>query len=401
MSFLFEGNNSKIAKKGFSLIEVSVVLLIIGILIAGAISAKQMINNTRILSAQSKTRSSPVNSIPNSLIWLESSLEESFNANESEDGSGLSSWQDVKSSSTFKKNNGVSSSERPKYSSNNINGIHAVKFSGSDDSYFTIDGSELNNSNYTIIVLEKRQGAGENYFLTSAGSSTSDNEMLKLGYSASGTVIHSQGAGNNYTSSVSSYDSSDQQPKIFTFVQSATEGKKTYINGFLAAQDSDIGNLANIGDLHLGNGYTGEIGEFMMFSRALKKEEIISIGQYLVQKWRMSNIVTSRAISGSGNSSSLEDQSCTSGMVANSGCMNSCVVNIVGESDTSLAEGESEDFDCDQVGYADTISSQTCSGGSAITGTCGCDTANGYSLAGGVCAQTCSVSAINGTSQSG
>ncbi len=57
---------------------------------------------------------------------------------------------------TANKNNAVqnNSSSSPVYS-NSINYIQAVKFDGVDD-YFTIDGSILNNTDYTIFVLEQR-----------------------------------------------------------------------------------------------------------------------------------------------------------------------------------------------------------------------------------------------------
>lgn len=381
------------SSRAFSLLELSIVLVLIGILIVSTISAKSIIKKSRIIAAQSKTRSSPVNSIPDAVIWLESSLADSFDADEAEDDSDLSVWKDIKTGSASPINNGSAGSEAPKYS-NTINSIQAVKFSGSDDSYFAVDGSALNGSDYTIIVLEKRQGDDANYFLTQAGSSTTDNEVLQLGYSASGTVIHSQGSGNNYTSSVEGYNSQVQQPRIFTFIQNGSTGKKTYINGFIAGEDSDVTRLSNISDLHLGKGYTGEIGEFIIFDRALKKSERRSIEKYLLEKWRMSAITLSS-----------NDQDCTDGQVKNSGCLAICSVSIAGVSVSSVGDGSSGDFGCSGTGYdtSDEVSYSCSSGVLSVTGSCGCT--SGYELtsgAGSACivSATCDVGSIPGSSDS-
>ena len=371
--------------KAFSLVEISIVILIIGVLIAATISARTMIKNSRIAAAQSKTRSGPVNSIPNSVIWLESSLEESFSSDESKDGTALTGWNDIKTGSASSVNDGAAGSTNPIFS-NTINSIHAVKFSGDANSYFEIDGSALNGSDYTIIVLEKRQGDGANYFLSDDGTSTADNETIQLGYSASGTVTHSQGSGNKYSSAVGSYSASSQTPRIFAFIQNESFGKKTYVNGFLAAENTaDKTKLTGINKLHLGKNYTGEIGEFLIFDRALKKEERTSIEKYLLDKWRMTQIV-----------SDSNSSDCSSGVIKDSGCAAVCSVSILGESTTSLADGASEDFDCDQTGYVDSVSSYTCSGGTAISNSCDCDTTNHYSLVSGTCQPQCDLADITG-----
>ena len=88
------------------------------------------------------------------------------------------------------------------------------------------------------MVLEKRQsGSSNNYFI--GETSANPNTSLALGYSSDSTVIHAQG-NQSYTTSatVSSYASSTDKPRQFTFVHSSTAGNSTYINGILAAQDT-------------------------------------------------------------------------------------------------------------------------------------------------------------------
>lgn len=364
---------NRIFSKAFSLIEVSIVLLIIGVLIAATISAKALIKNSRIASAQAKTRSAPINSIPNATIWLESSLESSFSASEAEDGTPLTGWNDIKSSSSQDVNDASGGGTAPTYS-NTINSIQAVKFDSTKNTFLNINGANLNNSDYTIFILEKRQSSGSNYFLgdpetLSGGSSAAnEDETLVLGYSDGGTVIHSQGGTNSYTSSVDAYSSSNENPRIFTFIQNSSTGKKTYINGYLAGEDADTSKLTNITTLSLGKGYTGEIGEFVVFNRALKNEERQSTEKYLQEKWRMSI-----------NSISTTAESCTSGeTTSTSGCDMSntpCSLSATGISATGLSPTSSADEACNATHFDTSVNiTYSCIDGNStiLSGTCTC-----------------------------
>lgn len=352
----FSTKSSKIFSKNFSrafsLIEVSIVLLIIGVLIAATISAKAMIKNARIASAQAKTRAAPVNSIPDATIWLESSLEESFAAEEAEDGSEIKAWKDIKSSSAQDENDASFDTSAPVYS-NTINGIQAVKFTSSDNTAMTINGTNLNNSDYTIFILEKRQASGDNYFLGDPDSVAGEDEQLLLGYAEGGSkVIHSQGGTNKYTANVGGYVASDENPRIFTFIQNASTGKKIYINGYLAGESADTSQLSNISTLKLGKGYTGEIGEFIVFNRALKGEERQSTEKYLQEKWRMSI-----------NAISTEAETCTSGEVtstsgcdmSNASCDTPSSITGVDTLAASVDAGTGT-IDCDNDNYTGSIS---------------------------------------------
>ena len=55
--------------KAFSLIELSVVILIIGILVAGVTSSSRSVKRMKILTAQNLTTSAPVSSIKDLIFW--------------------------------------------------------------------------------------------------------------------------------------------------------------------------------------------------------------------------------------------------------------------------------------------------------------------------------------------
>lgn len=88
--------------KAFSLIEISMVILIIGILIAGVATANSLIAKSRISSAQTLTISSPINSIKDTALWLESSTDTSFVASETSNNNALSTWYDNRGNSSTK-----------------------------------------------------------------------------------------------------------------------------------------------------------------------------------------------------------------------------------------------------------------------------------------------------------
>lgn len=61
--------------KGFSLVELSIVILIIGVLIAGVSQGIDLLQDSRLAAARMLTQSSRVNSIKNLVTWLETTSE--------------------------------------------------------------------------------------------------------------------------------------------------------------------------------------------------------------------------------------------------------------------------------------------------------------------------------------
>lgn len=432
--------------KAFTLIEVSVITLIIGIFIAGVFIADGMISKFRITAAKNLTRSSPINTISRSALWLETSLESSFNSDEEQNGSSLSTWYDQRNAADKVVITTAGSS--PTYS-NTINRIHAVEFDGSPNKHFTFDGSFLNNTDYTIFVLEKRQDPkGDNYFLGEVGSGL--NNSLTLGYSADNQIIHAQGT-NSYPAGISTYSNSKDKPRVFAFIHSAANGNQTYVNGVLAAENTDPAaqaHLTAIDTVAIGKGYIGEIGELAIFTKALSATDRTSIEDYLGKKWTSS---INRA----------KSPNCIGGLVTIGGCDNSspvtCSASGTGYSKTGLTYTSGSSFACNLSGFAGTIGYKCLASGPAsnitgsctaticsapagtgylaqtglpyaesgagtfacdtasgfvgalnytctasglatnITGSCGCDSANGYSLVGGVCSKQCSVSVFGST----
>lgn len=109
-------------RSAFSLIELSIVILIIGILIAGVTQGSRLVSEMRLATARNMTQNSPVASIPGVVLWLEPTLEKSFDIAEQEDGLTITNWYDINPQSTYKINLTQSTSaRRPNYRSNSVN----------------------------------------------------------------------------------------------------------------------------------------------------------------------------------------------------------------------------------------------------------------------------------------
>lgn len=371
-------------KSAFTLIEISIVILVIGILITGIVGSGHLIKKARIFSAHSLTKSSPINAIKSNKIWLESSFdEENFRKNISNIPNNLT----------------ISIvGSGPSYS-NSINKIPAIKFDNtSNENHLQINNPQfLNNTDYTVIITEKRISSNEggNYILSDF------NESFLLGYESEISIIQTHGdiPSEDNQANIEPLISYSNKPRIITFTHSSQEGNKIYINGILSNEDNSttakthINNLSSENILKIGKNYNGEIGEIAIFDQSLKSIERQDVENYMAEKWNSPININ-------------ETASCITGITTSKGCSQSCNISVIGSSEESstLEFEESATVNCNQNGYIGT-KSYTCQG-SSINLTCDCDTENGYTLIGSSCIKQCSYNIVgaiipNGTVDDG
>lgn len=275
--------------RAFSLIELSIVILIIGILVAGVTQSSRLVRQIKIQSIRNLTTNSPIPTIKDLMIWVETSLEKSFVEAEAQNNNPVSIWYDINTTTT-EKNNAIASSAAnyPTYIENVFNGvIPALRFDGVND-FFSFNSSAMLNSNYTVFMVEQRRAAGVNQFFL--GGSTSGN--FHIGYSSS-TLIRAGKYGvinsDFFDYTIPAYNS--PMPRIHTFLHSSTIGKKYWINGGVTPE----GSSNNTSVLTFYNGvigntegvyfYNGDIAEMIIFNRALSTEERTAIEDYLGKKY--------------------------------------------------------------------------------------------------------------------
>lgn len=384
-------------KSGFSLIEISIVILIISLFLVSVFAGSALLKRFSLATARSLTKSSPVPGAGNLVLWLETSLEDSY-ASDLSDGNPVTNWKDISpvnnKSDSATANLSYLGGLAPVYS-NTIGSVPAIRFNNyGGGGYYKFNASFLNGSDYTIFLVEQRDagvGSGSNYMLGNP-LATSANSNLLLGYNDSGTLIHSQ-SGTSVATNTSAYSvrlaSASNKPNVYTF-SASDQGKAIYVNSILAARSTDTAKIRGLTDLYIGNGYNGQIGELIIYNKKLPDQDIADIIQYLSKKWNV-NIATSAGGSGGGGTSS-PILSCLNGVIKNNQCVTECPVNVLGSTTPSVSLG-SGSISCNQTGYSGSIP-YTCFDGSLISGSCQC--ATNYVLYNGTCQQRCSVSGIQG-----
>ncbi len=138
-------------KLAFSLIELSIVILVIGILVLGVTKGSNILNKSRLESARNLTKNSPVHGIDGLSLWFETSTDDSFLDSETQDSGFISQWKSINSQtdSDFiitQSNNAL----KPTYVKNGINNLPAVEFSADEE----------------VLTRDNVSGGGETYLMT-------------------------------------------------------------------------------------------------------------------------------------------------------------------------------------------------------------------------------------------
>lgn len=285
-------------KKALSIIEMSIVLIVIGILVVGVISGQGLVNNFKIKAAQKLTLSSPIPSIKGILVWYETSLNDSLEIDH--ETSEVTKWYDNNPiAEPDKKINAYKTSkELPKYVKNVINGLPVVEFKDSAKNILIDPDNDslsfLAGHNYTIFVVEQRIVSGalssdEGMFLD--GSDTQTDYNLQFGYGPSSFMAGNQG--RNWDVSINFSDALTPRLHILKFNEDTGKHYKMYSKeGDYEEDDSSfighyLRSYANpvIG----GNSGSTDLGlaEIVVFKRSLKKSEIESVKDYLLQKYQI------------------------------------------------------------------------------------------------------------------
>jgi prepilin-type N-terminal cleavage/methylation domain-containing protein len=302
----------------FSLIELSIVILVIGILVAGVTESRGLITKFRLNSARSLTSSSPVNSMKDLILWLDATSASSVNDSLG-DGDLVDKWSNI-SSQQSPKTNFIQSKEthKPTYKTNGINGIPTLSFL--TDDYLTSDSSISISPNYSFfVVFNTSDSTGEiaDIFGLNKDTDTNDNNS---NYEGSATVfeINSDNTIRSlYRSTVSSSggDSSTSSKTInlkSNYIMSysrnfASKNESLWINN-----EAFIGNgattpsvtngvfektnlygvIGKLGDRDVlaetaarKRIFNGQISEIIIFDRALMKDEIDDVEKYLSKKY--------------------------------------------------------------------------------------------------------------------
>lgn len=294
----------KSKNKAFSLIELSVVIIIIGILIAGVIQGSTIILKAKYNTARALTESSPVAATKGLRLWLETTLDESIPNAESIDDSNVTVWRDISTQTGTRlfARNGASTI---KYKFNEgINSVPSLYFPAGDASttFFTLSFSKDTTKPTSIPT---RQNAFTYFIVAKADAIGATNNLFY-----NGTVANNGwGYGNSPTNKTILFDSGISnvtgnaalsKAEVISVVYDGLIGDeiaKLYVNGVL---DSAIGSTTTVSvesprtGLYIGSNnatgsatdnWQGYISEIIIFDKKLPNAHRKAIESYLGQKY--------------------------------------------------------------------------------------------------------------------
>ncbi|MFT6106145.1 MAG: type II secretory pathway pseudopilin PulG [Rickettsiales bacterium] len=300
-------------KLAFSLIEISIVIIVIGILVIGITKGSKIIKKSKITSAQSLTINSPVASIEGLAFWLESTLDASFVENAAvdtdlgDDGT-ITVWNDINPHAPIKKNATQGSTAlAPRYIADGINGLPVVNFDGDNNGGSSENAGGSATRDFMILPTAEDLGLVEsdweifivyqirNYSVSDhaqfliAGSDSRSYEIHSL-YTGFLRVI-ADGDGNladypdsTITNQISPHIASGAVRGTSSIARLDGGGDNADTNDF-SPKSSESGNLiiGRRGDASFP--LNGDIGEVIIFNRSLNNFERDGVEEYLSAKW--------------------------------------------------------------------------------------------------------------------
>jgi prepilin-type N-terminal cleavage/methylation domain-containing protein len=283
--------------KGFSLIEISVVLLIIGMLIAGISRGIDLYSDFKIQTAQKLTINSPVSRIEGLALWLETTLEKSFQT-KMVNNSSVPRWNNISPFDLNPKNAFNYSTNQPIFIENHINGLPAIKFSKDYGNCMSVEsGFDNNTENVTIFVALTLNSLIDYGKIIEKWHNASDPYPYVLRqYFALVVFIP-----NNLN--VAALTGSSSIKVGVPYVVSARRVKSVnlsiWLNGAKKEDKAETSTINTINNSPLYIGCRGgsptatsgsgdfNVGEIIIYSRALSDVEIARVNQYLSQKWNI------------------------------------------------------------------------------------------------------------------
>jgi prepilin-type N-terminal cleavage/methylation domain-containing protein len=300
-------------KAGFSLLELSIVLLVIGMLVIGVTQGRDMVYKAKLASARLLTQNSVVGGTNGLALWLDSTSIKALLASETIDAAKISAWRDTNPVAVTRITAAQSTTNsKPTYAERSINGLPAIKFNGTSQFLDIASFATLANNKATIFFVFKSNSVnGQNFlYMQPFGGSACVNN-IEIGIDTGSNV----GAGNfgihkgcNSANIAAAGTIIAAQPTIITLeiLNSGNTPSNTniYKNSVSLSVSADTGgwttpsNYANTAALlrigaRYDNGnnnatdayFNGYIGEIIVISEILKPANRKAIEKYLGQKW--------------------------------------------------------------------------------------------------------------------
>jgi prepilin-type N-terminal cleavage/methylation domain-containing protein len=284
-----KNNKSRLA---FSLLELSVVIVVIGIMTASFIFGSSAIAKSKLKSARSLTAGSPVNSISKLALWLESTSKNSFSTSPStfiapEEGEKIHIWYDRSTQTTINLDASQTITDnQPIYISNAVNNLPALKFYGINDYLSATSITNPGLTNLNIFIVAHYYDAADNLIeimlSMQNGSGIGRTILQKINTNNSlRTVLGSSlllGPSIDFTPTI--YQVRYQNDTLYLGVNNDGDGSSMLAT--LEEADGDWTIASNKNFTRFMHGYFAEI---IVFNKSLDSEERDAVLKYLSRKW--------------------------------------------------------------------------------------------------------------------
>ena len=309
--------------KAFSLVELSVVIVIVMIMIAGLIQSSRIIGAMRIATARNVTQSSAMPWINYIVTWYDSTAADAFLESEIDDGDKISRWNgaEVRYSDRINLDQNVDD-YKPIYTSNGMYGLPSIKFDGKDDYFFSenVEQSILTYRSASVFVVFDPKTVTSNDKRSILYQPAECGREFDVGYNFNSKgnfgIASSSGTCGSTNATTSGIDFVVQNEKIVAsliiyqtpMVKGDTSNIKTFRNGYLESVSkvnegytsklieddkkySDGSNRLYIGARKTSDNavptsfFNGLLGEMIVFNRSLNNEDRKEIEKYLGKKW--------------------------------------------------------------------------------------------------------------------
>jgi prepilin-type N-terminal cleavage/methylation domain-containing protein len=291
----------KHSKVGFSLIEMSMVILVIGILVTGIAQGSRIIADSRLKAATTLTMSSVVVATSDLVFWLDTTNINNLTpasgvVGDAKDGDRISVWQDRSPHNPIPFQFTQSTSvQRPIYVQNGLNGLPSLQF----------DRTELRRLSATSDVSVADNQARTLFMVF---DNTSDNgtgsfgaEIFGMIRSRSLDVDPGSAVTNQLTArsslvtdvTASSSTNAVRKSKHILTVIGYSGGVIARRNGVQIINSATLGFDYALSTVYIGGTadnianslYSGTISEVILFGRKLQTTEITAIEDYLSKKY--------------------------------------------------------------------------------------------------------------------
>ena len=265
-------NSTNSLKKAFSLIELSIVLIVLAILATAVIKSNFLVSLARLGSAKSLTNKAIENNSQSLVAWYETSFDIALVKGENNENFSITKWHNINSQNRLSGSNDLTS-VNVKYKKEGINNLPSLQLQG--------------NSKLFIDNLKQGKLIQATIFIVFSPNFSNSSQM---------TIFDSANPANQITFPTSlsplNKDSGDHlKPYIVAFYLNGGNSK-FFVNNSQSPNNFNAGtNLirgAVIGNnSNTDNGFHGLISEVIIFDSPLKLEARQNIFNYLAKKYNI------------------------------------------------------------------------------------------------------------------